>query len=98
LHNHTGGSLELVARVEEPSSGRVLEVLSTAPAVIFYTGKWMPERMEGKRGRIYEKFGGLCVETGHLPDSVHHENFPSMILRPGQIYRQTCVYRFSTKS
>ncbi|NUQ61740.1 MAG: galactose mutarotase [Pirellulales bacterium] len=98
LQNHAGGSLELVARVEEPSGERVMEVLSTAPAVIFYTGKWLPERIDGKRGQVYKRFGGLCVETGHLPGSVHHKAFPSTILRPGQTYRQTCVYRFSTKS
>ncbi len=98
LHNRPIGSLQLVARVEEPSGGRVLEVLTTVPAVIFYTGKWMPEKIEGKGGRVYSRFGGLCVETGHLPGSVHHQNFPPTILRPGETYRQTCVYRFSTKS
>lgn len=97
LHDEVGGSLEMVARVEEPTSGRVMDVLSTAPAVIFYTGKWMPERLEGKGGRVYKKFGGLCVETGHLPGSVHYPRFPSTILRPGEVYRQTCVYRFSAK-
>jgi aldose 1-epimerase len=95
LHNHPHGDLALVARVEEPTSGRVMEVLSTAPAVIFYTGNYLPDRLEGKHGACYGKHGGLCLETGHLPDSVHHSNFPPIILRPGQIYRQTCIYRFS---
>lgn len=95
LHNHPGGALALVARVQEPGSGRTMEVLSTAPAVILYSGKWLPDRLEGKAGRIYSKFAGLCLETGHLPGSVHHPNFPSVILRPGQQYRQTCIYRFS---
>lgn len=97
LHNDTGGSLERVARVEEPTSGRDMEVWSTAPAVIFYTGKWLPERLEGKGGQVYGKFAGLCVEPGHLPASVHHPQFPSTILRPGATYRQTIVYRFSAK-
>jgi aldose 1-epimerase len=93
LIKHGGGG----ARVEEPTSGRVMEVLTTAPAVILYTGKYLPERIEGKRGRIYGNQGGMCVETGYLPGSVQHANFPSTILRPGQTYRHTCVYRFSIR-
>jgi len=96
LHNHPDGDLALVARVEESASGRVMEVLTTAPAVIFYTGNSLPDRLAGKGGRFYGKHAGLCLETGHLPGSVHHPNFPSVILRPGQAYRQTCIYRFST--
>jgi aldose 1-epimerase len=63
--------------------------------VIFYTGNYLPDRMDAKHGQVYGKHAGLCVETGHLPGSVHHPSFPSTILRPGQEYRQTCVYRFA---
>ncbi len=96
LRSNPTGELTPVARVEEPITGRAMDVLTTAPAVIFYTGNSLPNHLCGKRGCHYGKHAGLCLETGHLPDSVHHPNFPSIILRPGQTYRQTCVYRFST--
>lgn len=96
LHNHPDQGLVRVARVQEPSSGRAMEVYSTAPAVIFYSGKWLPEHLEGKQGKLYGPQAGFCLETGHLPASVHHPDFPSTILRPGETYRQTCVYRFLT--
>jgi aldose 1-epimerase len=94
LLNHQAGSLARVATACEPTSGRSMEVLATAPAVILYTGHYLDGTLQGKDGKVYPKFAGLCLETGHLPDSVHHPKFPSVILRPGETYRQTCVYRF----
>ena len=90
-------SLVRAAALSEPSSGRVMEVLTTAPAIILYTGNALDGSLKGKQGAIYRKHAGLCLETGHLPDSVHHADFPSVILHPGQPYRQTCIYQFSVK-
>jgi aldose 1-epimerase len=90
------GELATVAVVEEPRTGRRMEVLSTEPAVIFYTGQYLDGTLKGKRGVTYPKHAGLCLEPGRLPDAVHHAKFPSVILPPGQTYRHTCVYRFRT--
>jgi aldose 1-epimerase len=89
-------SLVRVASLEELLSGRRMEVITTAPAIVLYTGNALDGSLRGKGGMVYKKHAGLCLETGHLPDSVHHDNFPSIILRPGVTYRQTCIYRFLT--
>jgi aldose 1-epimerase len=93
LHNRPDGWLATVARVREPASGRVLEVATTEPAIIFYTGNALTA-LKGKGGKTYGPHSGLCLEPGRLPDSVHQANFPSTILRPGEQYRHTIVYRF----
>lgn len=95
LHNHPEGQVALLAKVEELQSGRTLAVLSNEPAIVLYTGNYLDGRLRGKRSAVYRKHAGLCLEPGRLPDSVHHEQFPSTVLRPGQTYRHTCIYRFS---
>ena len=92
-----GPGLVPVARLAEPTSGRVMEVLSTEPAVVLYTGNYLDGTLLGKGGTPYGKHAGLCLETGHLPNSVNRPEFPSIILRPGETFAQTCVYRFSTE-
>lgn len=96
LRTRPDGTLATVAVVEEPVSGRRMEVLTNEPAIIFYTGNYLDGTLEGKRGVTYGKHAGLCLEPGRLPDSVHHAAFPSVILRPEQVYRHTCLYRFGT--
>jgi len=91
-----GKSLALAATVLEPQSGRELEVLTTEPGVQFYSGNFL-DGSPGKGGRPYDKRSGFCLETQHFPDSPNHPNFPSTILRPGQTYRSTTVYRFKTR-
>ncbi len=95
--NGGGKKLALGARVVEPKSGRVMEMYTTEPGVQFYTGNFLDGSNKGKGGAVYNKHAGLCLEAQHFPDSVNHPNFPSMILRPGQTYKQTTVYKFSTK-
>ena len=92
----TDGQLALAATVYEPASGRVLEVLSTEPGIQFYTGNFLTGRLTGKSGATYAHRGGLCLETQHFPDSVNQPSFPSTLLHPGQTYRSTTVYRFSS--
>jgi aldose 1-epimerase len=89
------GSLRRVASLRDPQSGRRMDVLADAPALIFYTGDYLDGSLQGKQGRFYPKYSGLCLETGNLPDAVHHANFPNVILRPGHTYRHTCIYRFA---
>ena len=87
------GSLRLAARVVEKKSGRVLEVLTTEPGVQFYTGNFLDGKTVGKSGKPYVKRGAFCLETQHYPDSPNRPAFPSPVLRPGETYRHTTVYR-----
>ena len=89
--------IKVAARVYAPKSGRVMEVLTTEPAIQFYTGNFLDGSNKGKGGTVYRKNQALCLEAQHFPDSVHHDNFPTTILRPGQTYTQTTIYRFSAK-
>jgi aldose 1-epimerase len=92
-----GKSLALAARVYEPKTGRVMEMYTTEPGVQFYTGNFLDGTLKGKGGVVYQKHHGFCLEAQHFPDAVNHANFPSIILRPGQTYTQTTVYKFSAK-
>jgi aldose 1-epimerase len=87
----------MAARVIEPKSGRVMELLTTEPGVQLYTANGLDGRLKGKDGVGYVKHAGFCLETEHFPDSVNHPNFPSVILRPGETYTQTTIFRFSRK-
>jgi aldose 1-epimerase len=95
--NSGGRSLALGARAYEPTSGRVMEMLTTEPGVQLYTANGLDGSQKGKEGVAYKKHQGFCLEAEHFPDSIHHANFPSIILRPGQTFAQTTVYRFSAK-
>jgi aldose 1-epimerase len=94
--NRQGPGLALAARAYDPASGRVLEVDTTEPAVQFYTGNHMT-KMAGKHGHTYDKRSAFCLETQHYPDSPNQPNFPSTILKPGQTYNTTTVWKFSTR-
>ncbi len=98
VFNKKTGHLSLLARVTEPTSGRVLEVLSTEPGLQFYTGNFLDGKITGKRGWNYKFRNAFCMEPQHFPDSPNHPAFPTVVLRPGQTYRNTIIYRFSTKS
>lgn len=91
------GSLSLLARVSEPTTGRVLEVLSTEPGLQFYTGNFLDGKIVGKRGQSYAYRSGFCMEPQHFPDSPNQPAFPSTVLRPGDTYRNTIIYRFSVR-
>lgn len=92
-----GDSLVLAARVHEATSGRVMEVSTTEPAVQFYTGNFLDGSITGKGGHVYKHRNGFCLETQHYPDSPNRADFPSTILRPGQEYRSRTVYAFSAR-
>ncbi len=85
------------ATVYEPQTGRVLEVLTTEPGVQFYTGNFLDGTLTGKGGVVYNFRSGFCLETQHFPDSPNQPQFPSVLLKPGETYRTTTVYRFSVK-
>jgi aldose 1-epimerase len=92
-----GGKLALAAEVYEPKTGRVMEVLTTQPGVQFYTGNFLDGTIRGKGGKVYQKRYGLCLETQHFPDSPNKPSFPSTVLKPGERYHSTTVYRFSAR-
>jgi aldose 1-epimerase len=91
------GHLGMIARVEEPNSGRVMEVISTEPGIQFYSGNFLDGTIIGKGNKVYGFRNGFCFEPQHFPDSPNHKNFPSTELRPGETYKNTIIYRFSTK-
>lgn len=95
--NKPAGALGLAARVYEPSSGRVLEVLSTEPGVQFYSGNFLDGKIYGKGMQNYPFRGGFCLEPQHFPDSPNQSTFPSTVLRPGEEYHSTIIHRFSAK-
>ena len=95
--NHAAGQLGFAARVVEPDSGRVMEVLTTEPGVHFYTGNTLDGSDGGKGGRTYGPRSALCLETQHFPDSPNRPEFPSTVLRPGSRFGSTTVYRFSAR-
>ena len=92
-----GTGLGLMARVTEPTTGRVLEVLSTEPALQFYSGNFLDGHITGKGGWVYQRRNGVCMEPQHYPDSPNQPEFPSVVLRPGKIYKNTIVYRFGVE-
>jgi aldose 1-epimerase len=91
------GQLTLMARVYDPDSGRVLEVESTEPGLQFYTGNHLNGSITGKGGWTYKSRNAFCMEPQHFPDSPNHPSFPSVVLKPGQTFHNTIIYRFSVK-
>lgn len=98
LRNCPDGRLARVATLHEPVAGRAIDVSTTEPSVVLYTANYLNGSLRGKHGVAYQKHAGVCLETGRPPDAVHYPHFPSTILRPGECYNHTCVYRFYTKS
>ena len=95
---HNGGrSLASTAVVHEPVTGRVLEVLTTEPGIQLYTANNLDGSITGVGNVNYPRYGGLCLETQHYPDSINKPSFPSVVLRPGQTYQTTTVFKFSTR-
>src|SRR5580692_1369413 len=91
------GQFGLMARVREPNSGRVLEVWSDEPGLQFYAGNFLDGSITGKDGKVYQRHYAFCMEPQHFPDSPNKPNFPSTELKPGQVYRNIIVYKFSAE-
>ncbi|TVU29566.1 hypothetical protein EJB05_21138 [Eragrostis curvula] len=86
--------LRRVARVKDGASGRAMELWADQPGVQFYTANGLAG-IRGKGGKVYGRYGALCLETQGFPDAVNHPNFPSQIVRPGQVYKHDMVFKFS---
>ncbi len=96
--DHAEGQLVEAAEVYEPTTGRVVQVLTTEPGVQFYTGNHLDGSITGKEDRIYKPRFAFCLETQHFPDSPNHANFPTTELKPGQKFHSVTVFRFSAGS
>lgn len=94
--NKKPNEFSLAASVEEPNSGRVLEVLTTEPGIQFYAGNFLADG-KGKGGKIYNKREGFCLETQHFPDSPNQPKFPTTVLKKGEKFASTTIYKFSVK-
>lgn len=83
--------------VYEPTTGRVMEVFTDQPGVQLYTANFLDGTITGKGGKVYKQHYGFCLETQHYPDSPNKPNFPNVILRPGQRFASTTIFKFSTR-
>jgi aldose 1-epimerase len=97
LRNQSG-KLALAASAYEPLSGREMDVYTSEPGVVFYTGNHLNERITGKGEKPFSKYGAFCLETQHYPDSPNQPKFPNCILRPGETFRSQTIYKFSVKN
>jgi len=95
--NNQSGSFEKASLLYEPLSGRVLEVWTTEPGLLIYTGKSLSDKITGKNGKNLCKYGGLIFETLHYPNTPNQSNFPSCVLRPGEVYNSVTEYRFKVR-
>ena len=94
---NTGGDISVLAgRIEDSRSGISMEIYTTEPGIQFYTGNFLDGSVKGKRGIYYQKRSAICVETQHFPESPNQPNYPSTLLRPGETYSSTCIYKFGT--
>jgi len=93
LRNQTG-KLALAAKAYEPVSGRELEVYTTEPGVVFYSGNWLSEKVKGRNGVPYTKNGAFCLETQHYPNSINTPAFPNTVVRPQETFTSQTIYKF----
>lgn len=97
LNKDQSGELTFAASAYNKTSGRLMEVYTTHPAIQFYTGNFLDGSQTGKGGCKYVYRSGFCLETQYYPDSPNHPDFPSTVLRPGEEYKHRTVFKFSTK-
>ncbi len=96
--NRKGDSRSLAAEVYSPQSGIGMKVYTSEPGIQFYSGNFLEGTLIGKQGKSYPKRSGFCLETQHFPDSPNQPSFPSTVLRPGDIYQTSTVYRFFNRA
>ena len=95
--NKEGEELSFCARCNSPKTGIVMETFTTEPGVQLYTGNWMTGNFEGKPRQRYPERAALCLETQHFPDSPNKPEYPSTLLRPGETFVSTTIYKFSVE-
>ena len=95
LNKREPGELSFAAKITDPKSGRTMEVYTTEPGVQFYSDNWA-DGYKGQHGATFGRRSALCFEAQHFPDSPNHPYFPSVVLKPGQVYTQKTIYKFGT--
>ena len=95
--NKQDSELSLAARMYEPTSGRVMEVYATEPAIQFYSGNFLDGTITGKGGKKYPKYYAFCLEPEHYPDSPNQPKFPTTVINPGETHSNVMVFKFTTK-
>lgn len=95
--NKEGQGLTHAATVYEPKSGRVMEVHTTKPGLQLYTAYHLDGTLTGKNSTTYDRYDGLCLEAQYFPDSPNHPNFPNTVIKPGEKYSETTLYKFTTR-
>ncbi len=95
--NGKSGELKEIAKVYEPTNGRTLKVLTTEPGVQFYAGNYLDDTLEGKFDTKYFPRAGFCLETQHYPNSPNNPNFPKTLLKPGEKFNSTTIFRFGVE-
>lgn len=96
LNKHEEGELSFAARIKDPNSGRTMEVYTTEPGVQVYTDNWA-DGYKGQHGATFPRRSAICFEAQHFPDSPNRPYFPSVVLRPGQQYKQKTIYKFGVE-
>ncbi len=96
LNKREPGELSFAIKCIDPTSGRCMEMYTTEPGVQFYSSNWL-NGMKGAHGATFGQYSALCFEAQHFPDSPNHPYFPSCVLKPGQIYTQKTIYKFSVE-
>ena len=89
--------IRLAAKVVDPKSGRVMEIITNQPGVQFYSGNFLDGTVTGKGGVVYKKHYGFCLETQHFPDSPNKPDFPPVVLKPGETYEHIMIHKFSNQ-
>ena len=97
LDDYMPGQLQTAAVLYAPESGRVLEVLTTQPGVQVYTGNWLEGCPVGKGGRIYHDYDAVAIECQHFPDSPNKADYPTTVLRPGEVLEEAIIFAFSVR-
>ncbi|TRX62034.1 galactose-1-epimerase [Fulvivirga sp. M361] len=98
LNKSTRYELALAAIIHDPKTGRTMEVHTTQPGLQFYTGNFLSDKIKGKKGRSLTEHAAFCLETQNFPDAPNHKNFPSPVLRPGEVYEHKTIYRFDVRT
>ena len=96
LNKREEGELSFAARVYEPHSGRTMDMYTTEPGMQLYTDNWA-DGYRGQHGATFGKRSAICFEAQHFPDTPNHPYFPSVVLHPGEKYKQKTIYRFGVR-
>lgn len=97
IDGYTPGQIQEAARLYSPASGRVLKVLTTQPGVQVYTGNWLEGCPVGKNGHVYHDYDAVAIECQHYPDSPNEDEYPTTVLRPGEVFEQAIIFSFSVR-